>query len=67
MIKMQKFDVKRYYRLSNNKIVDTSVILPHTECYFEKGGSLFAEQLDGSEVNLGKIIESGDSIKTNIN
>ena len=63
---MTTFNVKRYYVLANNRLVDTSVILPHTECYLEKDGSLFAEQLDGSEVNLGKIVESGDSIRTNI-
>ena len=53
---MKRYDVKRYIKVLSGKLVDTSLILPHTECYFIEDCKLFAEQIDGTNVYLGKVI-----------
>ena len=51
--------------IQDNKLIDTSVLIPHLECYFIKDTCLFVEHTDGSYTNLGKIIKQFDDFPDN--
>lgn len=58
---MQRFTLKRYVKVLNGKVIDTTLLLPHVECYFieeEVTGEhkLFVEHTDGTEFYLGKVV-----------
>lgn len=60
---MKRYALARYILLDNDKVIDTTKIYPHTECYLECSGYLYVEFLDGTEHSLGKIIVESDSIE----
>lgn len=59
---MKRYKIKKYIQVLSGKVVDTSLILPHTECYVVIDDKLYAEQIDGSEVYLGKIVHESDRL-----
>lgn len=59
---MQRFSLKRYVEVLNGKIVDTTLLLPHVECYFIEDDKLFVEHTDGSTCYLGKVIRETNDI-----
>lgn len=59
---MKRFNLKRYVKVLNSKIVDTTLLLPHVECYFIEDDKLFVENIDGSDYYLGKVVIESDNI-----
>ena len=53
--------MKRYVRTTDFINIDTKLLIPHLECYLEKDGHLFAEQINGQLIDLGKILLESDS------
>ena len=51
-----RYDLKRFIKVKSGKVVDTTLLLPHTECYFVKGDELYMESTDGTSLYLGKVI-----------
>lgn len=51
-----RYNLKRFIKVKSGKIVDTTLLLPHTECYFIKGDELYMESTDGSNLYLGKVV-----------
>lgn len=47
---------------SDCSCVDTKKLIPHLECYIEKNGHLYAEQISGQLIDLGKILLESDSL-----
>ena len=59
---MQRFHLKRYVEVLNGKIIDTTLLLPHVECYFIEDDKLFVEHIDGSTCYLGKVVKETDDL-----
>jgi hypothetical protein len=57
-----EYNHKRYIKVQEEKIIDTAAPVPHTECYFIINGILFAENIDGTNVMIGKIVEQSDEV-----
>lgn len=56
-----RYNLKHFIKVKSGKVVDTTLLLPHTECYFAKGDELYMESIDGNNLYLGKIvIETND-------
>lgn len=56
-----RYNLKHFIKVKSGKVVDTTLLLPHTECYFVKGDELYMESIDGNNLYLGKIvIETND-------
>ena len=51
-----RYNLKHFIKVKSGKVVDTTLLLPHTECYFVKGDELYMESIDGNNLYLGKII-----------
>ena len=51
-----RYKLKHFIKVKSGKVVDTTLLLPHTECYFVKGDELYMESIDGSNLYLGKIV-----------
>lgn len=51
-----RYNLKHFIKVKSGKVVDTTLLLPHTECYFVKGDELYMESLDGNNLYLGKIV-----------
>ena len=49
------FDLKRFIELTNGKIIDTELLMPHCECYFKLNNDLYVESIDGNQYKLGEI------------
>lgn len=45
----------RFIKTERYECIDTSIIIPHHECYLEEYGCLISEQINGSKINLGEI------------
>ena len=64
---VKRFNLKRYIQVKNSKIIDTSLVLPHIECYFvlEENDSkkLYVETILGEEYYLGEIIRETNELK----
>jgi len=61
--------MKRFVKVKNGKVIDTSLLLQHVECYEidtdEDGVSrLFVEQIDGSRYYLGTVVSESDDYHT---
>jgi hypothetical protein len=54
--------MKRWVMTTDCPCVDTKKLIPHLECYVEKDGNLYAEQISGQLINLGKILLESDSL-----
>ena len=56
----QRFTLKRYIKVLNGKIIDTTLLMPHVECYYveeEKDcNKLYVEDIYGNACYLGKIV-----------
>lgn len=65
----KRFSLKRYIQVKNSKIIDTTLILPHIECYFvlEEGcgkpNKLYAEMILGEDYYLGEIVKETDNLQ----
>ncbi len=59
---MQRFSLKRYVEVLNGKIVDTTLLLPHVECYYIEDEKLYVEHIDGSTCYLGKVIRETNNL-----
>lgn len=65
----RRFNLKRYIQVKNSKVIDTSLVLPHMECYFIEENDdnnihkLFIETVLGEECYLGEIIRETDDLK----
>lgn len=46
----------------NTKVIDTSHLIPHLECYLIDDNKLYCENIDGTVYFLGDIIEMSDVI-----
>ena len=55
--------MKRYVITDASGVVDTSILIPHLECYVEQFGRLYAEQISGYMIDLGRIIAETESIE----
>lgn len=55
--------MKRYVITDTSGVVDTKVLIPHLECYVEQFGRLYAEQISGYMIDLGRIIAATDSLE----
>ena len=56
-VKMEnRYNLKRFIKVKSGKVVDTTLLLPHTECYFVKGDELYMESTEGSNLYLGKVV-----------
>lgn len=55
--------MKRFIQVKNGKIIDTSLLIPHVECYLDDDGLLYVEYIDGNKTYLGKIIREEDHIE----
>lgn len=59
-------EFKRFIKVKNGKIIDTSLLLPHVECYHvrfnaDRGvNELFVEQIDGTEYYLGVVVDQAN-------
>lgn len=51
-----RYNLKRFIKVKSGKVVDTTLLLPHTECYFVKGDELYMESTEGSYLYLGKVV-----------
>lgn len=51
-----RYNLKHFIKVKSGKVVDTTLLLPHTECYFVKGDELYMESIDGNNLYLGKIV-----------
>lgn len=61
--------MKRFIKVKNGKVVDTSLLLQHVECYdtdIDEDGvkRLFVEQIDGSRYYLGIVVSESDDYRT---
>lgn len=52
--------MKRYVRTTDYVFIDTHLLIPHLECYLKKDDHLFAEQINGQLIDLGKILFETD-------
>ena len=59
---MQRFSLKRYVEVLNGKIVDTTLLLPHVECYYIEDDKLYVEHTDGTTFYLGKVIRETNEL-----
>ena len=59
---MKRYTLKRYIQVLNRKTVDTTLLLPHVECYFVEDNDLYVEYVDGNVTYLGKVIRETDNI-----
>lgn len=55
--------MKRYVITDTSGVVDTKLLIPHLECYVEQFGRLYAEQISGYMIDLGRIIAETDSVE----
>ena len=53
--------MKRYVRTTDCLLIDTHQLIPHLECYLKKEDHLYAEQINGQLIDLGRIIQESDS------
>lgn len=51
-----RYNLKHFIKVKSGKVVDTTLLLPHTECYFVKGEELYMESIDGNNLYLGKVV-----------
>lgn len=54
--------MKRYVITDMSGVIDTRILIPHLECYIEHSGKLYAEQISGHMLDLGKIVAAVDSL-----
>ena len=59
---MIRYSLKRYIEVLNGKVIDTSLLLPHVECYFIEDDKLYVEHIDGSTFYLGKVIRETNDL-----
>lgn len=64
---MKNYNVKRYIKVLSGKIVDTSLLLPHVECYLTEDSKLYVESIDGIETYLGKIVSETNNLEDLVN
>lgn len=48
---------------SGEKLVDTSILIPHLECYLIKDNQLYFESTDGIEYFLGNVLDTYDTLE----
>lgn len=59
-----RYYLNRYIRVLNGKIIDTTLLLPHVECYFITDNKLYVEYIDGTYTYLGQVVvETNDLSK----
>lgn len=55
---------KRFVKVKSGKVIDTTLLLPHVECYLKENGKLYVEYtLDGSTMYLGQIVCESDTLE----
>lgn len=57
--------IPKYVKIKDRsieKVIDTSYLIPHMECYLIEENKLYCENIDGTVYFLGDIIETGDVI-----
>ena len=57
--------IPKYVKIRDNginKVIDTSLLIPHLECYLIEENKLYCENIDGTVYLLGDIIETSDVI-----
>ena len=61
---MIRYSLKRYVEVLNGKVIDTTLLLPHVECYYIDDNKLFVEHTDGTNFYLGKVVrETNDLVE----
>ena len=59
---MIRYSLKRYVEVLNGKVIDTTLLLPHVECYFIEAEKLYVEHTDGSTFYLGKVMRETNDL-----
>lgn len=59
---MIRYSLKRYIEVLNGKVVDTTLLLPHVECYYVEDEKLYVEHIDGTTFYLGKIMRESNEL-----
>jgi hypothetical protein len=59
---MLRYSLKRYIEVLNGKVIDTTLLLPHVECYYVNDGKLYVEHTDGTNFYLGKIVKETNDL-----
>lgn len=59
---MIRYSLKRYVEVLNGKVIDTTLLLPHVECYFIEDEKLYVEHTDGSTFYLGKVMRETNDL-----
>lgn len=60
---MRRYSLKRYVEVKNGKVIDTTLLLPHVECYFIEDEKLYVESIIGDETYLGHIVKESNDLK----
>lgn len=54
--------MKQFIKTTEYKFIDTKQMIPHLECYLIKEDNhLYAEQISGHHIDMGKIIKMSDT------
>lgn len=59
---MIRYSLKRYVEVLNGKVIDTTLLLPHVECYYIEDNKLYVEHTDGTTFYLGKVARETDNL-----
>lgn len=59
---MIRYSLKKYVEVLNGKVIDTTLLLPHVECYYIEDDKLFVEHTDGSTFYLGKVMRETNDL-----
>ena len=59
---MIRYSLKRYVEVLNGKVIDTTLLLPHVECYYVEDEKLYVEHTDGSSFYLGKVVRETNEL-----
>lgn len=57
--------IPKYVKIKDRgveKVIDTSYLIPHMECYLIEESKLYCENIDGTVYFLGDIVETSDVI-----
>ena len=57
-----RFSLKRYVEVLNGKVIDTTLLLPHVECYYIEDDKLYVEHIDGTTFYLGKVVRETNDL-----
>lgn len=58
--------ISKYIKIKDKydcvKVIDTTILIPHMECYLVENNNLFSESIDGIVSFLGTIISEGNTV-----